>query len=212
MMRKLVFALALFGAILNLACGIGINKTVHIEDGDTHRGSINSVNGGIIIGKNAVLRGTGRSVNGRIEVGDGSEAQDLQTVNGRIRIGREVRIDGDVESVNGSIRSRAGTTIDGKVAAINGRIELERTIVERDIHTTNGDVTLSDNTRIKGDIVVEGRGKNFGDRVRVDIRISGNSVVEGDVIVDDKKKDVRVYLSDGGKVLGEIKDAEVIKE
>ena len=123
-----------------------------------------------------------------------------------------VKIDGDIESVNGSIRCRAGVNVDGRITAINGRIELERTTVERDIHTTNGDITLEDNTKVKGDIVVEGKKGSGRDYNHLDIKISGNSVVEGKIIVKDRRRNVRVYLSNGGRVLGEVENAEVINE
>lgn len=209
-MRKLLFYL--FALIVNFACGFGINKTVYLDDGETRNGSVNSVNGSIIIGKGCTVRGSSRSVNGRIEVGRESKVEDLQTVNGRIRVERDVRIDGDIESVNGSIRCRAGAKIYGEVTAINGRIELQRATVERSIYTTNGDVILEDNTKVKGDIVVEGKGKSFWDAGKLDIRISENSLVEGNIVVKNKRKNVRVYLSRGGKVLGDIRGAEVIKE
>ena len=216
-MRRPVFTVLLFPLFLITlffapACRFGVNKTIYVEDGKTRNGSLNSVNGGIIIGEQCVVRGSSRSVNGRIEVGRESEVEDLQTVNGKIRIARDVKIDGDIESVNGSIRCGAGVNVDGRITAINGRIELDHTTVERDIHTTNGDITLEDNTKVKGDIVVEGkkgRGRGYH---RLDIKISGDSVVEGRIIVKDRRRDVRVYLSNGGRVLGEVENAEVINE
>ncbi|MCH7681865.1 hypothetical protein IID10_21285 [candidate division KSB1 bacterium] len=213
-MRKpvLLFLLFLITFFFASACGFRINKTIYIEDGDTRSGSLNSVNGSIIIGEQCVVRGSSRSVNGRIEVGRESEVEDLQTVNGKIRIAGDVKIDGDIESVNGSIRCGAGVNVDGRITAINGRIELERTTVERDIHTTNGDITLADNTKVKGDIVIEGRKGRGRDTHRLDIRISGDSVVEGKIIVKDRRRDVRVYLSNGGRVLGEIENAKVVNE
>ena len=153
-----------------------------------------------------------RSVNGRIEVGRESEVEDLQTVNGKIRIAGDVKIDGDIESVNGSIRCRSGLSPYRYNTAIHGRIELERTTVELDIHTTNGDITLEDNTKVKGDIVVEGKKGSGRDTSHLDIKISGNSVVEGKIIVKDRRRNVRVYLSNGGRVLGKVENAEVINE
>ena len=201
----LLFPIFLFTLFFASACGFGVNKTIYIEDGETRNGSLNSVNGGIIIGEQCVVRGSSRSVNGRIEVGRESEVEDLQTVNGKIRIAKDVKIDGDIESVNGSVRCGAGVNVDGRITVINGRIELERTTVERDIHTTNGDMTLEDNTKVKGDIVVEGKKGSGRDYHRLDIKISGNSVVEGKIIVKDRRRNVRVYLSNGAGFWGKLK-------
>ena len=159
-----------------------------------------------------VVRGSSRSVNGRIQVGRESEVEDLQTVNGKIRIAKDVKIDGDIESVNGSVRCGVGVKVDGRITTINGRIELDHTTVERDIHTTNGDITLEDKTKVKGDIVIEGKKGRGRDYRRLNIRISGGSIVEGKIIVKDRRRDVRVYLSNGGRVLGEVEHAEVINE
>ena len=45
----------------------------------------------------------------------------------------------------------------------------------------------------------------------VEITIADGSVVEGDVIVRDPKRKVKVILSGGGKVLGEIENAEIVE-
>lgn len=213
-MRKPVYLFPLFLIVLLFAsaCGFGINKTIYVRDGQTKNGSLNSVNGGIIIGKDCSVRGSSRSVNGRIEVGRESEVEDLQTVNGKIRIANDVKIDGDIESVNGSIRCGADAYVDGRITSINGRIKLERTTVKRDIHTTNGDITLEDNSKVKGDIVVQGKKGSGRDYHRLDIKISDNSIVEGRIIVKHRRRDVRVYLSNGGRVLGKVENAAVINE
>ena len=44
------------------------------------------------------------------------------------------------------------------------------------------------------------------------IELSGESVVEGDIIVEDRDIEVQVYLLDDSKVLGRVKNAEVINK
>ena len=47
---------------------------------------------------------------------------------------------------------------------------------------------------------------------RLTIELSGESVVEGDIIVEDRDIEVQVYLLDDSKVLGRVKNAEVINK
>jgi DUF4097 and DUF4098 domain-containing protein YvlB len=202
----------LFGLLVCIAaCDVGVNKTIYVDDGETHRGGINSVNGGIMVGRNCTLLGSGRTVNGRIEIGTGSRVEDLQSVNGSVDVDENVAINGDIETVNGNITCGAGTEIDGGIMSINGRVRFIRTRVDRNVKTVNGNVTLEDSSTVKGDVVIEGRRRGGRSDNAITIRIV-NSVVEGDVIVEDADANVRVYLSEGGKVLGEITNAEVIEE
>ena len=41
--------------------------------------------------------------------------------------------------------------------------------------------------------------------------LADDSVVEGDIIVEEKDREVTVDLRGGGKVLGEIRNAEVLR-
>ena len=199
--------LALFSA-----CDVGVNKTIYVEDGETRRGGINSVNGGVIVGKDCTLMGSSRTVNGRIEIGAGSRVEDLMSVNGSIDVDENVEVSGDVETVNGNISCAAGVEIDGKVQSINGRLRLSGATVHRELKTINGDITLEKQTTVKGDVVIEGRRRGQSEKWnQISIRVV-NSVVEGDIIVEDEDANVRVYLSEGGKVLGKIEKAEIVEE
>jgi DUF4097 and DUF4098 domain-containing protein YvlB len=199
--------------LVNLvACNLEINKTIRIEDGSVENSSLNSVNGGIIIGKNCEINGDARAVNGQIEVGENSRVRDLQSVNGSITIARSVTVDGDVSAVNGSISCEPGVTVTDDINTINGGIELFQTYVHRDVSTRNGNITVRDSSRIGGDIIIaESDGQSKKHR-HIDITIADNSVVEGGVIVKDEHVKVRVYLSSGGAISGKIVNAEVIEE
>ncbi len=196
--------------LLSAACDVGVNKTIYVEDGETRRGGINSVNGGIIVGRDCTLLGSSRTVNGRIEIGPGSRVEDLQSVNGSIDLYENVVVNGDVETVNGNLFCGAGTEVEGSVQSINGRIRLDGAVVQRDVKTINGDITLENASTVKGDVVIKGRSRG-GSRDQVIVRII-HSTVEGDFIVEDENLNVRVYLGDGGKILGKIANAEVVEE
>jgi len=148
-------------------------------------------------------------VNGSIKVGDRSRVEDLTVVNGSIRTGEGVSVDGNVESVNGTVELGAGSEVSGKVATVNGSIKLDHTVVQRDVQTVNGDIELRDKSVVKGDIVIKDK-MNVSTRSRpIEIEVTGGSIIEGDIVIK-RNVDVRLILRDGGKVLGQVGDAEVI--
>lgn len=211
-MKSLCFFTLLFLSLIILSgCNLSVNKSIVIDDGDKVHGSRNTVNGNIYVGSDCRIDGDLRSVNGGIEIGSHSKVQDLQAVNGRIEVGRETMVRGSIESVNGSVTCDRGVEIQGRLTTVNGNIDLENTIVEHDIKTYNGDITLSDESIVRGDIIIK-RSKGSSRRHRLlKIEITNGSVVEGDIIVGDRWLDVKVYLSDGGKVRGRVRDADVIE-
>jgi len=197
--------------ILN-ACNLEINKTIRIEDGSVENSSLNSVNGGIIIGKNCEINGDARAVNGQIEVGENSKVRDLQSVNGSISIARNVTVDGDIYAVNGSVSCEHGVTVMQDVNTINGGIDLFQTYVHRDVSTRNGNIMVRDTSRIGGDIIIAQSDGQSKKHRHIDITVADDSIVEGGVIVKDENVKVRVYLSNGGAINGKIVNAEVIEE
>lgn len=207
-----LFCLPLVITIVISGCNLRINKSITIDDGRTVRGSQNTVNGSIHIGSDCKLNGNCRSVNGVIRVGSDSKVRDLQAVNGRVTVERNVIVRGKIESVNGSVSCDQGVEIYKSITTVNGSIDLENTMVERDINTYNGDITLSDETNVRGDIIVKKSKGRSRRRRRLTIEITEDSVVEGDIIVKDRTMDVKVILSQGGRVEGRIKNAEVIEE
>jgi DUF4097 and DUF4098 domain-containing protein YvlB len=212
-----------------LVGGCGVNKSIHIADGETVNGGRATVNGSVYIGADCTVRGGCRTVNGRVTVGDGSKVGGLKSVNGSIKIAENVRVEGDVGTVNGSIRLEshvdvrgevgtvngsvvcAGGAIADDVTTVNGSIQLARTEVRGNLGTVNGSVTLEDGSRVAGNILIKGKSTRYRKKKAIEIDISGDSVVEGDIIVRHPSRDVKVILSGGGKVLGEIKGAEMIE-
>lgn len=207
---RLLFLLVLVVGLTG--CHIRVNKSVTVDDGEVVYGGRNSVNGNVYIGDDCRVEGTCRSVNGVIEVGENSRVEDLQAVNGRITIDRDVTVDGDVQSVNGPVRCASGVEIHGDLTSVNGDIDIDDTLVRRNLMTYNGDILMTGSSGVWGDIVVK-ENKGRSDRSRtLDIEITEESVVHGDIIVRDDDIRVRVYLSDGGRVEGRVRNAEVIEE
>lgn len=198
--------------ILTIGCNLNVNETISISDGETVRGSQNTVNGSIIVGSRCEVRGDCRSVNGRIKVGENSQVKDLHTVNGEISIGNESIVIGDVGSVNGMVRCGSGVSIEGKITTVNGHIDIMNTEVMQDIHTYNGSITLKDKSKVRNDIIIKSHDEKSDSQSPLQIKIMDDSVVEGDIIVEEEGIEVQVYLSGGGKVNGTIENAKVIKE
>jgi len=210
-MRRTAFLVIPLAVMLFLGCNFKVNKSIYVDDGESVRSSLNTVNGSISIGTDCRVDGGCRSVNGDIEVGAYSRVEDLQAVNGGIDIEREVVVRGDVESVNGSVYCEEGTEVSGTVSTVNGGIDLENTLVKRDLTTYNGDILLSDETTVVGDIIVKkNRGRSHR-RHPLRIEIRDNSVVQGDIIVKDRDIEVIVELSSGGRVEGRVRNAEVVE-
>lgn len=202
--------LLLITASIITACNFSVNQTVRIRNGETHRSDFNTINGNIIIGDDCDIRGKCRSVNGNIEVGRNSRVGELQTVNGRISIDSNTIVKRDVESVNGSVTCESGVRVERDINTINGRVKLNNTEVNRDLTTINGNITLADKSIVRGDIIIKDNKGRSKRRRPLEIRLLDESVVEGDIIVKDRDIQVEVYLSDGGKVLGRVRNAEVI--
>ncbi len=188
--------------------GCGVNKSYRIDDGTTRSEGILTVNGSIKIGSDCRIGGNCTTVNGRIEVGDRTQVEELKTVNGRITVGEDCLIDGDLGTVNGRARCGSGSRITGDVGTVNGDITLDGARVEHDVTTVNGDVELSAGAFVGGDIVSAGGSKSAS---TVEIRIADGSIVAGDVRVKGKRK-VRVVFCGGGEVQGKIQGAEVVRE
>lgn len=205
-----LITVTVFSSIFFMSCNTSINRSIQISDGEMRRGSVNSINGRIRIGKDCNIRGACRSINGHISIGEKSKVRDVQVVNGNIDLDEDVCVRDDVQSVNGSVECKAGVVVDGKIQTINGEVDLNSTLVRRDITTYNGNIYVENNSVVKGDIVIKGkRGKSPRKRI-LKIYIGGDSVVEGNIYVRDDRCKVKVILSNGGRVEGKVKNAEVV--
>ncbi len=193
-------------------CRVSINKSISVDDGKTVGTSINTVNGSITIGSDCLVKGDCRSVNGGIRVGQDSKVKDLECVNGSIRLDASVRVNGSINAINGPVVCARDVAVRRDIDSVNGDIDLERTIVERDVTTYNGNITLTDASVVEGDVIIK-KSKGKSDRPkRLVITVSEGSEIQGDILVRDDERDVKVILSGGGRVLGRIRNAEVVEE
>jgi len=183
-----------------------INKPIHVRQGTTESESFRSVNGSITIAKESNIRGNCSTVNGSINIHESSVTGTLSTVNGALCIEKNCKIQGKVKSGNGAIKVKDGSILTGDISTINGSVNLTGTNAQDNIETINGSIYLSKGTILKGDIIIRDA-KNNNQR-DLDIVIDG-STIEGNIINKNDDMRVHVYLKSGGKVLGEIRNAQV---
>jgi len=204
--------ISVFLVIMISGCNVRINKSIHIPDGKSVHHSLNTVNGSIYIGSDCQIKGDCRSVNGNIKVGRNSEISDLDVVNGGIDLNEKIVVHGNIQSVNGSIRCDRGCRINGDVYTINGDIDIYNTNVGDDIKTINGDISLFDNSMVGNNIIIKRKTGTSDYHHIITIKITEGSIVKGDILAYPEHRKVRVILSQGGTVLGTIRNAEVIKQ
>jgi len=217
---KSVFTVSLLLMLMAVPVyGASVNKSIKINAGSESDGAT-TVNGSISVGEGAVVSGTLRTVNGKIQVKDDATIEDAETVNGSLIIGDSVSA-GDLTTVNGSVSLGEDTSISGGAEAVNGRIILEQgSKVQRDVSnvngdmefsgsevsgnvtTVNGDIDLSDGAVVKGDVIVEkpsswGWGNNSSKMPKV--VVGPGSVVDGTIRLE---REVELYLSETAKVGG----------
>lgn len=221
------------GALVSFyGCNVGINKSIYIKNGETLDYGPKSVNGSIIIGNDCIIEGSCDTVNGKIELGTNCRVKNLKTVNRRISVGKSSVVDGEIgtvngsiscddgvevdenlSTVNGSITCGAGVKVGGNINTVNGDIDLKNTTVKENIRTLNGNITLQDKSIVERDIIIKkGKHSITGHFHHQEIRITEDSLVNGNILVEDEEMKVKVYLSKGGQVKGQIKGAEVIQE
>jgi len=222
----------LFSAVLMISvtlCFSSVNKSVSVDSGKTTDDSISSVNGSISLGDNVVVGGSltnvngsiragancsvedgVRNVNGSIALGDKSSALKVSSVNGSIRLGKDVLIKGILHSVNGSMKCDAGTKIKGGIDTVNGSVTLYATEVGEGITTYNGKIKLKEKTVVNGDILIKKNNPGFFDRLfgkrRKELRIilSGGSVIKGDIVNKDDERDVILEMDKDSRIEGKL--------
>jgi predicted acyltransferase (DUF342 family) len=199
--------------------GASVNKSINIDAGSESDGAT-SVNGSITVGEGAVVTGSLRTVNGKVRVGDNARIEEAGTVNGGLTVGENVTADA-LETVNGSISVGQGSEIGGEIGAVNGRITLEKGAVAAanvgnvngsimlkggevggDIKTVNGNVNLSDESTVRGDIVFEKPNSWWSsdrESKKPEVVIGPGSVVEGTIMLE---REVMLYISESAEVGG----------
>ncbi len=222
-MRKFMIWNVLGAGVLMLllavpASAASVNKSIKIDAG-SESGGATSVNGSITVGKDAVVTGGLKTVNGKIRVDDGASVRkastvngtvrlgdkvksaSLNTVNGTIQVGRDCEVDGHIEAVNGRIALAEGSTVLDSVENVNGDFEIIASTIGGDLSTVNGDVELMEGAVIKGNLIVEkpgGWGWGKSNR-KPRVVIGPGSRVEG---VIDLEREVQLYISETAEVGG----------
>lgn len=133
-----------------------------------------------------------KSVNGRIEVGDGLKVGDVKTTNGRIRLGDEV-VAKDVRTTNGSIAVGRGGTLDS-VRSTNGSLSIEGGKVKGDVRTTNGAIRIEDESVIEGNVIsANGHIELDEAKVKDNVELSNGRMdlrraeIGGDVVIHERR-------------------------
>jgi polyisoprenoid-binding protein YceI len=200
------------------ALAFSANKSIKVGDG-TESGGHSTVNGSVTVGRDATVDGSLETVNGTIRIDQNSVVRDVETVNGSIRIAAGVSTR-DVSSVNGSVRLAENVTVDGEVAVVNGKIGLAAgskvsssvsnvngqisvagAEIGGNLTTVNGDVGLSDQATLRGDLVIQkSRGWNSNTNGRKpEIVIGPGSTVVGQIKLE---REVSLFISDTAVVGG----------
>jgi DUF4097 and DUF4098 domain-containing protein YvlB len=223
-------------AFILMTCGVssdtGINKNLFVADGEHKSSGLRSVNGSITVGNEARVDGDCTTVNGEIIIGENSvvgelscvngsisldrsaKAKEVSCINGSIHLNGEVVIQGDISTVNGSITGKRDVEVLGDMATVNGDMSILQTLVAGNISTVNGDIELLESSLVKGDIIVNRDRKSNKKRPfkELIITVEAGSKVKGNIEVKGENPNVTVVLADGGEVLGNIINAEVIRK
>ena len=158
-MRTAISLTAIIGLLLVAGCAEGgngldkVNGSVDVQAG-AHVGNASTVNGGIDIGHDATIE-SAETVNGGIDLGPHAHANSLETVNGGIQIEIDAEVTRAVTTVNGELQLANGSHVGGRLENVNGEISLDHAIVDGDIETTNGDVTIGTGSIVHGGLHVE---------------------------------------------------------
>ncbi|OFI34425.1 hypothetical protein BFC17_18275 [Alteromonas lipolytica] len=185
--------------------GCVINVGGH-SSADYH-GDVTKVFGGIDIGENR-QSGDLTTVNGNISLRDNVTAEELTTVNGSVTIGDFCEIDGvtvvngdieagkmlvshdGMESVNGDISLAPGARVDGSLTSVNGDISVADIQLTGSIETANGDIMITGNSLIKGDIVYDDP-ENNDSHSTPELTIDESVQLDGEIIL---KRDVVLHI------------------
>jgi len=131
-------------------------------------------------------------INGRIDVGPDAEVTgELSTVNGGVNVDRDAAVAG-INTVNGAVTLGPGASA-RSISTVNGDVTLgESARVERGVDLVNGDTRLGVGSEVGGDLgTVSGSirlrdARVGGDvtTVSADVTLSGSSVIAGKLRVD----------------------------
>jgi cytoskeletal protein CcmA (bactofilin family) len=201
------------------ANGFNLNKSITIEAGGQSSGE-STINGSISVGRDATVTGDLETVNGSIRIDEsariedagtvngalrlanGVTAQDISSVNGTVELGENVVIDGEISVVNGRISIGSGSEVSKDVSNVNGAIQVRGTTIGGDLATVNGDVTLTANSVLRGDLIVEkpnSRQRGRSEKRKPKVVIGPGVRIHGEI---ELKREVELYISESAEVGG----------
>jgi hypothetical protein len=165
----------------------------------------------------------GFTVNGRIEVGaDAEVAGDLRTVNGSVRVARQARTR-DLDSINGSITLAERVQVGG-VATVNGSVAVGTGArIAGSLGAVNGSVRGAGGAIVDGDVrTVNGSIELRGVTVRGqvgnhagDVRLLDGTLVEGDLELAEpdhgNKRSDAVVIGVGVQVRGALRASRPVR-
>ena len=199
--------------IVLLACDVHINKNFDIADNTTVENDLITVNGSINIGENCIVNGTLNTVNGSIQISRFSRVDaTLQTVNGSIEIEQKCKIDGNISTITGAIEISDQCSVIGDISNVSGDIDLYNVVVDGDVSTNFGDITIAKKSQVNGLITIEDN-EEIPEKLRtVRIVITDSSSVKKGIINNNRLVNVSVFVEPGSQVNGDLIDVDIIKE
>ncbi len=189
-----------------------VSGDIFVGNGAAIKGNVSAVSGDISIGSKASVRNV-KVVSGDISIGKGAKTSNLETVSGDIHLYEKSDVAGSIETVSGDVNCDSGSDVIESVETVSGDVELDDSRLRGYLKTVSGDISLFNGSMIDGDIIIDRKPDVvlYHD-AKLKIIIDMNSVVKGSILVKEPDSNVIVYLANGGKVQGEIVNAEVRKQ
>lgn len=189
-----------------------VSGDIYIGNGARVNANVSAVSGDIEIGSKATTKSID-VVSGDIAVGKGAKTGSLETVSGDVHLYEKSEADGYIETVSGDVNFDSGVEVQEYIKTVSGDIELDDSRLRGDIKTVSGDISLFNGSMVDGDIIINRKpGAVLKIPHKQKVIIDMNSVVRGSILVKEPNMNVIVYLVNGGKVKGEIVNAEVRKQ
>ncbi len=183
-----------------------INGSVRVAGGSVVKGDCKTVNGSVELGKGAKADSL-KTVNGSIKLkAEASVEDEVETVNGKISAEGNNVIGGDVTTVNGGVKLGEGVEVEGNVRITNGTIEFTGAHVKRDVTLRSGKVDFKSSTVVDGDLVVDGTKKKAKSENPLEIFLSDQTVIRGNIIVEDPEREVILHIQGDARVEGTIEN------
>ena len=189
-----------------------VSGDIFVGNGTVVKGDVSAVSGDISIGSKARV-GNIEVVSGNISIGKGAKTVNLEAVSGDIHLYEKSDVGGSIGTVSGDVNCDSGSDIVKSIKTVSGDVELDDSRLRGSLKTVSGDISLFNGSMIDGDIIIDRKSDvvRFHDG-KLKIIIDMYSVVKGSILVKEPDSNVIVYLANGGKVRGEIVNAEVRKQ